>query len=38
MLGEKFDEALQLASELHGAQTRKETPILFFRTSRQLGE
>lgn len=27
MLGRKFDEALQLASELHRAQTRKQTPI-----------
>ncbi len=27
MLGEKFDEALKLASDLHREQTRKETPI-----------
>jgi (p)ppGpp synthase/HD superfamily hydrolase len=27
MLGARFDEALQLASDLHRAQTRKETPI-----------
>ncbi len=27
MLGEKFDEALKLASELHREQTRKGTPI-----------
>ena len=27
MLGEKFDEALRLASDLHREQTRKETPI-----------
>ena len=27
MLGQRFDEALQLASELHRAQTRKQTPI-----------
>ena len=27
MLGRKFDEALQLASELHRGQTRKQTPI-----------
>ena len=27
MLGEKFDAALQLASDLHREQTRKETPI-----------
>lgn len=27
MLGEKFDEALKLASELHREQTRKATPI-----------
>lgn len=27
MLGAKFDEALQLASELHRKQTRKKTPV-----------
>jgi (p)ppGpp synthase/HD superfamily hydrolase len=27
MLGQKFDEALKLASDLHREQTRKETPI-----------
>ena len=27
MLGTKFDEALQLANELHRQQTRKETPV-----------
>ena len=27
MLGEKFDEALKIASELHREQTRKATPI-----------
>jgi (p)ppGpp synthase/HD superfamily hydrolase len=27
MLGHRFDEALQLASELHRTQTRKQTPI-----------
>lgn len=27
MLGEQFNEALQLASELHRTQTRKQTPI-----------
>jgi (p)ppGpp synthase/HD superfamily hydrolase len=27
MLGKRFDDALQLASELHRAQTRKQTPI-----------
>lgn len=27
MLGTKFDEALQLANELHREQTRKETPV-----------
>jgi len=27
MLGEKFDEALQLASDLHREQTRKATPV-----------
>ncbi|MDH3690609.1 MAG: hypothetical protein OEU36_14250 [Gammaproteobacteria bacterium] len=27
MLGEKFDEALKLANNLHREQTRKETPI-----------
>ena len=27
MLGQKFDEALTLASDLHRQQTRKETPI-----------
>lgn len=27
MLGQKFDEALQLASDLHRTQTRKEAPI-----------
>ncbi|MDJ0957331.1 MAG: HD domain-containing protein [Arenicellales bacterium] len=27
MLGEKFDDALKLASDLHREQTRKETPV-----------
>ena len=27
MLGQKFDEALQLASDLHREQTRKAVPI-----------